>query len=131
MLSGEISTCGLEALTDADLLEWDATAIGNIKQLVPEVYNVELALMARLLNWVQQNQIEMICFLAEKRYQLLLERQPEVVLNIPLKYIASFLGIHTDSLSRIRKAGSSEEPSPARSASDNLFPPNPRGTESE
>jgi CRP-like cAMP-binding protein len=108
VLSGEASTCGLEALTDADLLEWDATAIGNIKQLVPEVYNIELALMARLLNWVQQNQIEMICFPAEKRYQLLLERQPEVVLNIPLKYIASFLGIHTDSLSRIRKAGSTE-----------------------
>lgn len=108
VLSGEISTCGLESLTDADLLEWDATATSNIKQLVPEVYNVELALMARLLNWVQQNQIEMICFPAEKRYQLLLERQPDLVLNIPLKYIASFLGIHTDSLSRIRKSHQSE-----------------------
>lgn len=114
VLSGEISTCSLESLTDASLLEWDAYAIHRIKQLVPEVYNLELALMARLLNWVQQNQIELICFPAEKRYQLMMERQPELVLNIPLKYIASFLGIHTDSLSRIRKTQQSESSSRSR-----------------
>jgi len=108
VLSGEISTCGLETLTDADLLVWDAAAIDTIKRLVPEVYNIELALMARMLNWVQQNHIELICFPAEKRYQLLMEQQPELFLHIPLKYIASYLGIHTDSLSRIRKAGASE-----------------------
>ena len=108
VLSGEISTCSLEALTDADLLVWDETAIDTIKRLVPEVYNIELALMARMLNWVQQNHIELICFPAEKRYHLLMERQPELFLHIPLKFIASYLGIHTDSLSRIRKAGTAE-----------------------
>lgn len=108
VLSKEVSTCGIETLTDVDLLEWDGNAFMKIKQLIPEVYTIELALMARLLNWVQQNQIEMICFPAEKRYQLMMERQPEVVLNIPLKYIASYLGIHTDSLSRIRKGASTE-----------------------
>ena len=106
VLSKEISTCSLEALTDLDLLEWDSNAIHAINSIVPDTYNVELALMARLLNWVQQNQVELVCFPAEKRYQMMLERQPDVVLNIPLKYIASFLGIHTDSLSRIRKAAS-------------------------
>lgn len=108
VLSGEISTCSLETLTDADLLVWDENSINAIKRLIPEVYNIELALMARMLNWVQQNHIELICFPAEKRYQLLMERQPELFLHIPLKFIASYLGIHTDSLSRIRKAGASE-----------------------
>lgn len=103
VLNREISTCSLEVLTEADLLEWDINAINIIKQGIPQIYNAELALMARLLNWVQQCQLELICLPAEKRYQLMLERQPNVLLNIPLKYIASFLNIHTDSLSRIRK----------------------------
>jgi CRP-like cAMP-binding protein len=108
IFSGWISTCSLETLTDADLLEWDSEALHLIKSQAPELYNIELMHMMRLLDWVQQNQIEQICFPAEKRYQLLLERQPEVVLTIPLKYIASYLGIHTDSLSRIRKSHQSE-----------------------
>lgn len=108
VFSNWISTCGLETLTDAELLEWDSNALHTIKKYAPELYKIELAQMMRLLDWVQQNQIEMICFPAEKRYQLLLERQPEVLLNIPLKYIASFLGIHTDSLSRIRKTHQAE-----------------------
>ena len=103
VLNREISTCSLEVLTEADLLEWDIHTINIIKQGIPDLYNAELALMARLLNWVQQCQVELKCLPAERRYQLLLERQPNVLLNIPLKYIASFLGIHTDSLSRIRK----------------------------
>ena len=41
--------------------------------------------------------------LGDKDAFSLLERHPEVILKIPLKYIATYLGIHTDSLSRIRK----------------------------
>lgn len=40
---------------------------------------------------------------AEVRYQKLLERQPEILQGVPLKYIASYLGITDSSLSRIRK----------------------------
>ncbi len=103
IMSGEISTCSLETLTEAAVLEWNAEDILFIKERIGSVYTIELAIMTRLLNWVQQNQIELVCLSAEERYKLLLERQPDVLLRIPLKYVASFLGIHTDSLSRIRK----------------------------
>ena len=39
---------------------------------------------------------------AEERYQLLAQEQPEVLRRVPLKYIASYLGITQVSLSRIR-----------------------------
>lgn len=39
---------------------------------------------------------------AEERYRLLSAEQPEVLRRVPLKYIASFLGITQVSLSRIR-----------------------------
>jgi CRP-like cAMP-binding protein len=39
---------------------------------------------------------------AEERYQLLVKDQPEVLRRVPLKFIASYLGITQVSLSRIR-----------------------------
>ena len=40
---------------------------------------------------------------AQKKYEDLLKEQPELILNIPLKYIASYIGIRPQSLSRIRR----------------------------
>lgn len=37
------------------------------------------------------------------RYQLFIMRQPDIALRVPLSYIASYLGITPQSLSRIRK----------------------------
>ncbi|MFS4491891.1 Crp/Fnr family transcriptional regulator [Maribacter sp. 2308TA10-17] len=42
---------------------------------------------------------------AEQRYQKMMEQQPYFIQNVPLQYIASFLGIKPQSLSRIRKQG--------------------------
>ena len=38
----------------------------------------------------------------EKRYRELIAQQPEIIRRVPLRFIASFLGITTVSLSRIR-----------------------------
>lgn len=40
---------------------------------------------------------------AEQRYNDLIHSNPEILQNVPLKYIASYLGIADTSLSRIRK----------------------------
>jgi CRP-like cAMP-binding protein len=40
---------------------------------------------------------------AEQRYASLVSGSPEILQNVPLKYIASYLGITDSSLSRIRK----------------------------
>jgi CRP-like cAMP-binding protein len=39
---------------------------------------------------------------AEERYKQLLTESPEIIQRVPLKYIASYLGITQVSLSRIR-----------------------------
>jgi hypothetical protein len=38
----------------------------------------------------------------EQRYKTLLEESPELIQRVPQKYLASYLGITTVSLSRIR-----------------------------
>ncbi len=51
----------------------------------------------------QAQQIELLTKTAEQRYRQLLDKQPHVIQRVPLKYIASYLGINAESLSRIRK----------------------------
>lgn len=51
----------------------------------------------------QQQQIDLLLKTAEQRYLELLNKQPKLILRTPQKHIASYLGITTQSLSRIRK----------------------------
>ena len=51
----------------------------------------------------QQQQIDLLMKTAEARYRELLEKHPRMIRNSSQKHIASYLGITTPSLSRIRK----------------------------
>ncbi|UNY99342.1 Crp/Fnr family transcriptional regulator [Zhouia spongiae] len=51
----------------------------------------------------RQRSLSMITLNATQRYLKLLEEKPEVIRQVPLKYIAGFLGVTDTSLSRIRK----------------------------
>ena len=51
----------------------------------------------------QQRTIDFISLSAEKRYLKLLNEQPEIIQNVPIQFIASYIGIKPESLSRIRK----------------------------
>jgi len=58
--------------------------------------------MERLLIDKRQKELNFLTLSAEDRYKKLLEEHPDYVLQIPLKHLASFLGITPESLSRIR-----------------------------
>lgn len=42
---------------------------------------------------------------ARQRYQTLLQAQPQLIQRVPLKYIASYLGMALETLSRVRASG--------------------------
>ena len=54
------------------------------------------------INRVQREK-ELLTMTAEKRYQSLLERNPELVRTIPIKELSKYLGVRPESLSRIRR----------------------------
>lgn len=58
---------------------------------------------------LKNHSVSMISVQAKERYLELIERYPDLGLNVPLKYIASYLGITDTSLSRIRKELSKEQ----------------------
>jgi CRP-like cAMP-binding protein len=51
----------------------------------------------------QQQQIDLLTKTAQQRYQTLIYKFPDIFKRTPQKYIASYLGITPQSLSRIRK----------------------------
>lgn len=50
-----------------------------------------------------QRELSLLNETAEQRYLKLFSEQPELIKEIPLKYIASYIGITPQALSRIRK----------------------------
>lgn len=75
-----------------------------------ELYNQNHAIerTGRLLAEYQylrkyQRELSLLQYTAKERYLHLLEQQPQMIQQIPVKYLASYLGIEPESLSRIRK----------------------------
>jgi hypothetical protein len=52
--------------------------------------------------WLEERLFQFHTLDATERYKLLLEKQPHFVQQIPLTYLASYLGVSLETLSRIR-----------------------------
>jgi CRP/FNR family transcriptional regulator, anaerobic regulatory protein len=61
-------------------------------------------LMEKMFDRKEQRESSFLLDDAEKRYEDLLKAYPQIVQRIPLKYIASYLGIAAETLSRLRAA---------------------------
>lgn len=51
----------------------------------------------------EQREISLLTQNASERYEMLIQKYPEYINEVPLKYLASYLNIQPESLSRIRK----------------------------
>ena len=104
LFSGRPSRKAIEVIEDAELVAINAPELFRLYDQYPEI--------ERLFRKVTEsgyvetvNRLENLQFhSAEERYRDLLEAHPEIVQRVPLKYIASYLGITQVSLSRIRSA---------------------------
>lgn len=82
-------------LTYDDLQEvYQETGIGN---LIGRKASENLFLIK------SKREMELLQYTAEERYLHLFEQRPKLIRQIPLKYIASYIGITPQALSRIRK----------------------------
>jgi CRP-like cAMP-binding protein len=102
LFTGAPSRKAIQIIEDAEILAIDAPRLFKLYDVYPEIERLFRKIFEA--NHVELvNRIEGIQFhSAEERYKALLEESPTIVQRIPLKYIASFLGITQVSLSRIR-----------------------------
>jgi CRP-like cAMP-binding protein len=102
LFTGKPSRKAIQVLEDAEIVAINATQLFKLYDKFPEIERLFRKIFeAAYVDTV--NRIEGIQFhSAEERYKALLKEAPNVLMRVPLKYVASYLGITQVSLSRIR-----------------------------
>ena len=102
LFTGNPSRKAIQILEDSEIVAINATLLFKLYDIYPEIERLfrkifEVAYVDTV------NRIEGIQFhSAEERYNALISEEPNVLKKVPLKHIASYLGITQVSLSRIR-----------------------------
>lgn len=102
LFCGRPSRKGIQIVEDANMIAINAPQLFKLYDQFPEIERLFRKIFeAAHVNLV--NRLESLQFhSAEERYKALVAENPGILQRIPLKYIASFLGITQVSLSRIR-----------------------------
>ena len=92
-----------QALTDCHGWKISFEDLNALFHALPQFRETGRAILVKALVSLKMRTLSMINQTAEQRYAALLQSNPQVFQHVPLKYIASYLGITDTSLSRIRK----------------------------
>jgi CRP-like cAMP-binding protein len=92
----------IELIEDSTLLQINVYQLKKAMPDNPEITNFILAIIEEYALFLEEKAYYTQMTDAMDKYQVLLENQPELLQRIPLTYLASFLGISRETLSRIR-----------------------------
>lgn len=93
----------IQALADVRLLLLPTAAFERLAEAHNRINTLLRVFLGHLYNFSHQRQLSFIYDTPEQRYLNLFRERPKVVALIPQHYIASYLGIQPQSLSRIRR----------------------------
>ncbi|WP_290843755.1 Crp/Fnr family transcriptional regulator [Flavobacterium sp.] len=94
----------IKALSDTNLLVIDRESFGKLLAENATFNKLYYELLERQLCLIDDYRIDLLTLTPEERYAKILETEPELIKEVPLHYLASFLGISTRHMSRIRKS---------------------------
>ena len=94
----------IEALTPLSMLRIRYENLAKLYEKAPKFEQVGRIMTEELFKKSSERLKDLLSLSATERYVKLLNAHPQYVQNIPLKYLASFLNITPESLSRIRKS---------------------------
>lgn len=102
LFTGKPSRKAIQILEDAEITAINANLLFKLYDSFPEIERLfRKIFQAAYVDTI--NRIEGMQFhTAEERYSALLNEAPNILMRVPLKYVASYLGITQVSLSRIR-----------------------------
>jgi CRP-like cAMP-binding protein len=102
LFTGKPSRKAIQVLEDTEVVAINAGQLFKLYDRFPEIERLFRKIFeAAYVETV--NRIEGMQFhTAEERYRALLNEAPNILMRVPLKYVASYLGITQVSLSRIR-----------------------------
>jgi CRP-like cAMP-binding protein len=102
-LTGEPASYNIDAIEDSELLLLTQRSMDEMLLKIPKMERFFRILQQNSLIALQRRLIGSMSFTAEEKYLKLLDNYPDIVQRVPQQYIASYLGITPETLSRIRK----------------------------
>ncbi len=93
----------IQAITDCELLIIKRDHLEFLYDNYPNWQKVGRRIIEEMFVETQNRIYSLITQTAEARYKKMIESFPDIFLHVPLQYIASYLGITSQSLSRLRK----------------------------
>jgi CRP-like cAMP-binding protein len=97
------ATENVECITECELLRITKNNLDLITSKSEAFKNFSIWIFQQSITYNENRSKELATLTAEQRYQKLIDNYPHIIHNVPLQYIASFLGMNAKSLSRIRK----------------------------
>ena len=102
-LTGAPSNENIAALEDCELFTIFKPKLETLSEEIPKIH-IWRRMMAENLFIMMEKRISMLqSTSAHERYEQMIQENQEIILNVPLQYTASFLGITPQHLSRLRK----------------------------
>lgn len=93
----------VECITECELLRITKNNLDHITSQSNAFKDFSIWVFQQSIAYNENRSKELATLTAEQRYQKLIDNYPQIIHNVPLQYIASFLGMNAKSLSRIRK----------------------------
>lgn len=96
------ATLFVEALEDTILIQIDYNAEGLLKETIPKFEKFFRIITERAFAFLQQRMLSNLSKTAEERYEEFMQRYAEIAKRVPQYALASYLGMSTEYLSKLR-----------------------------
>jgi CRP-like cAMP-binding protein len=93
----------VECITECELLRISRPNLVTLIDQSENFKNFSLIIFEHAIASTETRANDLATLTAEQRYKKLMETQPAILQQVPVQYIASYLGIKPQSLSRIRR----------------------------
>ena len=103
LINQKPATENIECITDCQLLRISRQNLITLIDKSENFKKFSLVIFEKVMALSQIRANDLATLTAELRYKKMITEQPHLLQNIPIQYIASFLGIKPQSLSRIRR----------------------------
>ena len=92
----------IRAVIDTSLWIIEKSDLVRLQNLIPAFKDFYVGLLEWQICCIDESRLDAIVLSAQERYLKMLHKEPDIIRQIPLQYLASILGITPRHLSRIR-----------------------------
>jgi CRP/FNR family transcriptional regulator, anaerobic regulatory protein len=92
----------IRAVMDTSVWVIDKMALKKLGSLIPAFKDFYIGILEWQICCIDESRLDAIMLSAKERYIKMIEKEPDLIRQIPLQYLASILGVTPRHLSRIR-----------------------------